>query len=183
MLLGLTGPAGVGKDTVAMLLRDYGFSSYAIASPLKKMLAAAGLREPKTREEKEANLPGRQFSFRKAAQTLGTGWARSLEENFWLILAEQTLFNPAEQELLKHDRLVITDVRFENEAAWLRQRGGKLIHISGRATTVDGEAAKHASEAGIKPIPGDLYLVNDATLAELNGKTCRLLSSIYREMR
>ena len=167
MLLGLTGPAGVGKDTVAMLLRDYGFSSYAIASPLKKMLAAIGLHEPKTREEKEVNLPGRQFSYRKAAQTLGTEWARKLEDAFWL--------NLAEQELRKHDRLVITDVRFENEAAWLRERGGRLIHISGRATTVDGEAAKHASEAGIKPIPGDLYLVNDATLAELNSKISLLL--------
>ena len=175
MLLGLTGPAGVGKDTVAMLLRDYGFSSYAIASPLKKMLSAIGLHEPKTREEKEVNLSGRQFSYRKAAQTLGTEWARNLEDAFWL--------NLAEQELRKHDRLVITDVRFENEAAWLRQHGGRLIHISGRATTVDGEAAKHASEAGIKPIPGDLYLVNDATLAELNGRVSRLLSSIYREMR
>jgi hypothetical protein len=44
---------------------------------------------------------------------------------------------------------VVSDLRFENEAAFIRQRGGVVIHISRESAT---EVNPHVSEAGIGTI-------------------------------
>lgn len=156
-IIGLTGPAGVGKDTVAMLLTTH--AKYAFALPLKQALAILGIDEPASRSEKECVIPGRTYSYRRAAQTLGTEWARNLDPDFWLNLAAaRTAHWP---------RTVFTDVRFENEAAWVRSQGGVIWHISGRKTTVSGEAANHASETPVKFVKGDKTLDNSGSFEEL----------------
>lgn len=167
VLLALTGPAGVGKDTVADLLAGYGYTKYAFATPMKQMLATVGLNEPATREGKEALLPNLPFSYRQAAQRLGTEWARHLDEDFWLKVAESRIGGAA--------RVVISDCRFENEASWIRSRGGRIIHIVGRQTTVTGEAAKHASEFGILKRDSDLLLENNSTIATLHDRVFQLI--------
>ncbi len=79
-LIGVTGPAGAGKDTVGHYLHtDYGFMAFAFASPLKQGLAAMGMPEPSSRELKEQAVPGFEFPWRQAAQTLGTEWGRGLD--------------------------------------------------------------------------------------------------------
>lgn len=159
MLIGLTGPAGVGKDTVAAVLKSMGWYQYAFAKPMKEMLAVVGLHEPPTREAKEAELPGLGFSYRKAAQRLGTEWARELHQDFWLMVAEK--------QIAFYPKVVISDVRFENEAAWLRNMGGTIVHIIGRRTTVQGEEALHVSENGIMQRPQDKILENSGSLSLL----------------
>ena len=46
------------------------------------------------------------------------------------------------------DSVVITDIRFENEAAMVRRMGGTVIHLLGRKADL-GENQQHASEVGI----------------------------------
>ena len=167
MLLGLTGPAGVGKDTVGKFLSGYGYTPYAMAAPLKEMLAVVGLIEPRTREEKEALIPGYPFSYRTASQKLGTEWARAVDPDFWL--------KQAELRVGSAHQVVVTDVRFENEASWVRSRGGRIIHIIGRETTVSGENATHASENGILKHDSDWVLPNGGTLEVLHGRVLQLL--------
>lgn len=166
MLLGISGAAGSGKDTVGdWFAKRCGFQKVAIASNLKAGLAAMGLPEPESRELKEANVPGFGFSWRHAAQALGTEWGRNLDEDLWLKLAElrikhlQALGTPT----------VVTDIRFENEATMIRRLGGCIVHIQGRKVEL-GNLGGHASEQGVVVARGDTILHNDGSIQELESK-------------
>lgn len=155
--VGLAGPAGVGKDTVGSLMTTY--RVYAFAGPLKQALATLSIYEPPSRHAKELNLDGRNYSYRKAAQTLGTEWARKLDKNFWVKLAQT--------KTALASKVVFTDVRFEEEASWIRGQGGVIWHISGRSTTVFGEAADHESERQIQFKDGDKRIDNSGSIQDL----------------
>lgn len=141
MLIGLTGPAGVGKDTAGAILREkFGFKTFAFAEPLKQAMAALGLPEPVDRADKEKPVPGFSFTWRQAIQRLGTECVQGLDKNFWVVTLEKRIEG--------YPLVVVTDVRFPHEAEWLNQQGGYLIGISGRATTITDVASKaHASES------------------------------------
>jgi len=161
MIVGLAGPAGVGKNTVADFL---GYDQDYFAKPIYDMLEAGGFGRPKTQAEKAAIIPGLGISWRTAAQTLGTEWGRYLMHDLWAVLLERRwrTMDPMKKFL------VVTDVRFENEAVFVRQRG-VLVHVKGREPILDGEQAKHASEAGLKAFPLDLTLYNTSGLLDLHG--------------
>ena len=166
-LIGLTGTAGVGKDTVANLLNHlYGFDQDAFAKPLKDMLKVIGIHEPATRKEKEIQLDGFDFSFRKAAQTLGTEWGRTLQDDLWIKIAENKLLQ-AKSNKNEDVRICFSDVRFENEAAMIRKHGGFIFHIVGRETTVSKENSDHRSEFGIKFFPSDIKIDNSSDMDNL----------------
>ena len=156
-VIGLAGPGGAGKDTVAKLL---GFGSIAFAGPLKEGLAAMGFPEPANRDLKEEVIEGYSFTWRKAAQTLGTEWGRMLDPEIWL--------NIAKQRRLKTYLPVIsvTDVRFHNEADWVREHG-MLVHVVGRNTSVKPEHVGHASEHGLLQQSGDWKLDNSGGMEQL----------------
>lgn len=158
-LIGIAGAAGSGKDTVAdYLVANYGFEKISFAKILKDMLAVAGLGEPVNRDDKEKNFPGLDFSFRHAAQTLGTEWGREcIDPDIWVKL---TLRN-----LVQDGKYVISDVRFENEAKAARD-GGFLLHIEGRGVDL-GNLGKHFSEAGIVRKDYDPVIANTCTKASL----------------
>lgn len=168
-IIGLTGSAGVGKNTVASLLAGL-YTPYAFARPLKEALAVLRIYEPSGREAKEQPLQGKPFSYRKAAQTLGTEWARNLDPDFWLNLAAQNT------QHIK--QVVFTDTRFENEAAWIRKQGGVIWHIAGRATTVVGEAANHESEVAVRFQEGDFKLDNSGPIEDLTPAVQELLKAM-----
>lgn len=156
-VIGLTGAGGAGKDTVGGML---GHSMLAFAGPLKQGLAAMGFPEPSSRASKEDLLPGYSFSWRQAAQTLGTEWGRSLQPDIWLAITKSRV------ERMLAAYVVITDVRFHNEADWVRENG-LLVHVKGRRTSLTEEASKHASEHGMLPHAGDYMIRNADTLDDL----------------
>jgi hypothetical protein len=176
-IIGLAGPAGSGKDTVAeMIQRMYGYKRTAFAHTLKNMLAIAGMPEPE-REFKEALLPGLPFSWRQAAQTLGTEWGRSLDPDLWVKL---TMMN-----MEKHPgNYVISDVRFENETAAIREKGGTVVHIHGRRAVMLGDTIKHASEVPLVIHPDDLSVPNAGDLRLLQDWVIVLMSKLlYRKIK
>jgi hypothetical protein len=130
-LIGLTGPAGCGKSTIAQTLS---FSAWVVrhrfAGPLKAMLRTLGLTEAQVDgNEKElscALLGGR--TPRYAMQTLGTEWGRGLlDDDLWL---RATLLQiDATLAETRSPIVVIDDVRFDNEAAAIRTRGGIVIKL------------------------------------------------------
>lgn len=163
-LVGITGKAGSGKDTLAYMM---GFERYAFAMPLKAGLTAMGFPEPE-RKLKETVIPGFKFSWREAAQKLGTEWGRGLQGDIWLAMAERArMACPA-------GVLVITDVRFHNEADWVRDHG-LLVHVEGRQSSiVDPQQQMHASEMGLPHHDDDWVVPNQGSLNDLQVEATKL---------
>ena len=162
-VIGLHGRARSGKDTVAnFILSHRGGYVYSFADPIRAMLVPLGIdmSDPYWQANKEAIIPALGASPRRLMQTLGTEWGRQLiNPELWLIFAKQVLINYG-------PGMVVADVRFENEAAWVRAQGGRVIHIE-RPNTVGVEA--HVSEAGIefKGEEGDFKIINGGSLEDL----------------
>lgn len=160
-LIGIAGRARSGKDTVAnFLIAAIGGYRYSFADPIRSMLAPLGvdMNDPYWQDRKEEIIPALGVSPRRMMQTLGTEWGRELiNPHLWLILANHRLLRDG-------PGMVIPDVRFENEAEWIRRYGGRIIHVY----RTDGrEVEAHASEAGVKRLPEDIQLFNTGTLEEL----------------
>lgn len=172
-LIGLTGKAGSGKDTVAAIIeRLYPSSEFhSFAGPLKDGCAAmfGWNREAldHNREFKEAIDPRYGFSPRYAMQTLGTEWGRDLMgEDVWLN-ALATKYASSESEYF-----VVRDVRFKNEAEWVRKSGGVILYIV-RPDAPDVIA--HPSEDIFPPDPLDIVIDNDGTILDLEDKIAAAL--------
>lgn len=164
-LIGLAAPARAGKDTVGGILRTHAAAqSVAFAEPIRSALRAMipGLTEEHIHGKlKEVEIPWLGKSYRQLAQTLGTEWGRNLiHTELWLKIAEQSI----DSIMAKGLHAVVTDVRFENEAHFIRQKGGEVWHIQrGNIEKVNA----HASEAGVKVAPTDRIIDNNGTLADL----------------
>lgn len=143
MIIGITGLAGSGKDTAAdYLVARYGFEKISFATIMKRMLAVAGLPEPSNRDDKEKLVEGFPFTWRHAAQTIGTEWGRMcLEEDIWVKLTMNSL-DPDKD-------YVVSDVRFDNEARAILVKGGINIKLTGREVDLN-TSASHVSENGLQ---------------------------------
>jgi len=172
-LIGLTGKAGSGKDTAAGFIRNYlgaGCMTIAFAKPIKDALAAMGFPEPTDRSAKEAKVKGFDFTWRQLAQTLGTEWGRQQDSDLWLKLAMQKV-----DHYRKSMDFVLTDVRFENEAAAIRNRGGEIWHITGRQGVLVGCTGAHTSESGVMLHQNDKVIDNRGSMLDLEDSILRAL--------
>lgn len=164
-VIGLTGVAGSGKDTVRTMLEAQGYTGISFADPMRAMLAQllehAGLPEEwlTDRSRKEEPIPWLGFSYRQMAQTLGTEWGRALHPDFWVRIAAMSMGSFPEGF-----RFVISDVRFENEAKLVRDMGGVIWRIERPGI----EAVRaHVSETALASIEADAVLDNSGTLQAL----------------
>jgi len=171
MIIGFTGVAGSGKDTAAdYLVSEYGFTKVSFASILKQMLAVAGLPEPSNRDNKEKNVEGFNFTWREAAQTLGTEWGRSLDENIWVKLTMAKLDSDK--------NYVFSDVRFDNEAKAIIYQNGLVIGIDGRKADL-GANAYHASEKGVDTMWISDFICNNTEIDYLYQRIDMLVDERY----
>lgn len=168
MLIGITGKKGAGKDTAAgALMMALGLKRRPFAGALKAMVRALleyqgvdahtveRMIEGDLKETPSTYLNGR--TPRYVMQTLGTDWGRCfIGEDFWVNVWSRAV------EADK-GRCVVTDVRFDNEAEAIHERGGVVIEV--RRAGANGDA--HASEAGVSTQLVDRILVNDAETPEL----------------
>lgn len=106
------------------------------------------------------------ISPRQVYQEFGTEVCRSVRDTIWL-----------DQAIAKHNAgqsLIVTDVRFANEAAYIRAHG-LLIHVQrDNAVAVAG----HASEAGITFESGDVQINNNGSIEDLRTAACRLAQGV-----
>lgn len=107
-----------------------------------------------------------KISPRKAYQLFGTEWGRqSVCDTIWLDMAPK-------------ENCILTDVRFNNEAEYLKNLNGKIIAIeSNRNTTQEN---KHSSESGVDISYVSATIRNDKgqSIDELKWKVtklCRIL--------
>lgn len=174
-LIGLTGLAGTGKDCAAQYLcQEYGFVQAAFADPIRSMallcLEEAGLDHAWVTERrlKEQPIDGLGISARGLMQTLGTEVGRALHPDLWVRhLGLRLGLDGRQGSAPVHDRIVLSDVRFGNEAAWLRARGGRLVRL--HRDTAAG-VRPHASELQVLDLVPDVDLWNNGpTLHGLHG--------------
>jgi len=171
-IIGITGLAGSGKDTLADMLISTGKNTgirYSFADPVKKaasVMFGVELSRFYDRIIKESTHIFWGISPRKMAQLVGTDMARNVfDDQIWIKRAKIEIQNmPAKSPWLEF--VAIPDVRFENEADFIRENGGKLIHIRRPGQEVIKES-DHESENGVKFKQGDVEFVNGSTLMEL----------------
>jgi hypothetical protein len=177
LLIGLVGRAGAGKSTVAgMLSEDYAFTELAFAEPLLDMVCAlfahAGIDGAWAVERALKEQPTTLgFSYRHLAQTLGTEWGRGLAPDFWVRVMEHRLSSPA----LEGDNLVISDVRFPNEAELITRRGGVLVRVLRNGP---GHTRAHISEQHVDTLPVHTELLNFGSTATLADQVDRLIHTL-----
>jgi hypothetical protein len=181
ILIGLHGLARTGKDTAAnYLASQYAFMAYAFAAPLKTALQLMfNLTEEQLNGAlKEVPLANIGKSPRELMQLLGTEWGRHLVHNdLWLLLARQQLDDALEFNNQWLQGFVINDVRFENEATWIRAQGGTVLHL------LRPDAAPvnpHVSEAGVAIHDNDFVIQNDADLQHLYAQLDHVMLILMR---
>lgn len=177
MLIGLSGAAGAGKDTVAkFLVEKYHFKRYAFADAVRDAALALN---PWIRWSDEFadgahvhdrladiiavegwDVPKRDIpEIRRILQVLGTEVGRQiLGENCWVDIVARKYGDDG------YPNAVITDLRFPNEDEWVVKNGGIKIKIV-RPENPDAIQTAHASES--YTFAHDFELQNDNDLAGL----------------
>lgn len=169
-LIGLTGPAGSGKDSVAGFLSAlHNFEKFALADPIRFAIMGmfgTSYTEMNDRLAKESTIEWIGKSPRQLMQTLGTEWGRKhVADDIWLRIAErkiETIRSANRFESNPIAGIVISDIRFDNEAELLRRLGGQIWHIyrPGTEFRLVGDTAAHPSEAGVIRHDEDIQISN-----------------------
>lgn len=182
MLIGITGKAGSGKTTLGNILVKRRFIDVAFADTLKSAAAiifALPIEYFYDFELKEKPIGFWQLSPRQMLQKLGTEACRNnIDKDIWIKSLEASLsanFSP-------NNDIVITDVRFDNEAEMIRKKGGIVFHIvTSRESQLDDDTKAHASEVEVEFKQGDFLLWNDGTIDDLETEVSWLLNKLEKK--
>ena len=141
MIIGLTGAKGCGKSSVARIInRLHDFEHISFATPIKDMLRVLGLGDAELNDPTIKEIPLDEYGKtpREMMQSLGTEWGR-------MLISGGVWISALRKQLKPQKNYVIDDVRFENEARFVRERGA-VIHVE-RNRLINNDT--HISEAGI----------------------------------
>jgi len=163
-LIGITGKARAGKDTVASMILDmYPSELYNFTKPVKAGLQVMlGLTWAQTDGDlKDTVIDWLGCTPRDLENTLGADWGRDMvHPDIWLIIAKRK-WNMCKSV---GKTLVVTGVRPQNEVEWIREEG-KLVHVY-------RDDAKGGSGHSIESGPSydnsrDLMICNNGSIEEL----------------
>lgn len=176
-IIGLAGPARCGKDTIADVLEEITPGSVerdafadrlkliaAIALGFSEDVGIAGVRRWADRLKTEESLAivgpratvTSKISGREFLQRLGTEGIRG-------VLGTDVLVDAVPFDREGVDLLVLTDVRFENEARAVRDRGGEIWRVYRPGTG----GMTHVSEEPLSTDLIDREIDNSGTIADL----------------
>jgi len=163
IIIGLTGQAGSGKDTIGEYLALHrGFAQDSFAAPIRKALAAMNL-GAQAYDDKDKQIPGVGVSWRVLARSMGTEWGREMiGKSLWVNL----LARRVQTYIARGISLVVTDVRMQNEADYIRANGGQVWRVT-RPGWVPRCDQDHPPEPAVAGIEADVELVNNGTFEEL----------------
>ena len=179
MIIGIAGPIGSGKSTVAKeIAKQLGSNNlFAFADPIKDVVVLLSSCDRAALDEqpiKSELFPDSDVTYRYVMQTFATDWARNMiDADIWLNHMKRRV------QCAKGD-VIIQDVRFENEASFIRDNGGVIVHIrdpkmappTARKSPIarkweqfknriTGSPNAHVSEVGLKFKDGDLVFKNE----------------------
>lgn len=99
---------------------------------------------------------------RRTLQNLGET-VRADDPDFWLRIARDKISTADRWSL----PVVVSDVRYTNEANALRAAGALMVRIERPGASAGGEAARHVSEVDLDDYPADVTVPNAGTLDDL----------------
>lgn len=145
MIIGLSGYAQSGKDTAAELLcLNYGYTRRAFADPMREALLRLNPKIDSITHVSHLvddygwDIAKKNPEVRRLLQHMGTEVGRSMfGENFWV---DRTFAG-----LKSEDKVVISDVRFPNEADAIKAMGGVVWRIIRKSVdAVNPHPSEHA---------------------------------------
>lgn len=174
-LIGITGRATAGKDSVGhILVEEHGYTRFAFADALKSMALALDPIisfdedvcddvQPKRLGDIVTNLGWEVAKtspeVRRLLQVLGTEGVRDhIGEDAWIRAAGMKMRRAGWPD----SRIVLTDVRFPNEAMFVREHGGEMWRVERDVPKLD-----HASESQVDALRVDFTICNDGPLSAL----------------
>jgi len=165
ILIGLGYRALSGKDTVGeYLCSRHDFGTRAFAASLKRVTGIIVNANPWEDDFKES-VTNLGITGGQALQQIGVK-LREIDKDIWIKALDLS------DSLAGHDRIVVTDVRFENEAAEIRRLGGVLVEVWRPGLPEDD----HVSEQEGRRIKWDYVLDNSGTLDELYKRVDAMLT-------
>ena len=172
-IIGITGRKFNGKDTLGNILHEkYGYKCIAFADPLKNCCKAIFhfTNEQLYGNEKEKIDNNWKTTPRIILQFVGTELLRNQMEkilpdigcNIWIKSFETQI-----EQMIKIDpclKIVVTDIRFQNELDCVKNLGGKIIKII-KPDVINTDS--HVSENNIDNFIVDHVIINDGTIDDL----------------
>jgi hypothetical protein len=189
MIIGLSGYAQVGKDTIGKaLVEGYGFTRFAFADALKECVYR--LNPIVVAENAPDYVPRGPYlvthrvqdyvdslgweeakkypEVRRLLQVMGTEAGRQvLGDNIWV---DAVLNKVGSRDV------VITDCRFPNEAQAVKERGGHVVRVV--RPGVDAVNA-HPSETSLDDWPFDRIVINGGSMDDVE----TLASDLYDDLK
>lgn len=185
-LIGICGRARHGKGEVAAILVELGFTEAQFSSPLKELLLHMDPLIPYEGDQLIPPYPYKRLSeiveevgldeaktmpeVRRLLQTLGNGAREIVHPDTWV----EGFKYRHRDKLLIGEKLVVSDMRYPNEAAIVRDLGGEVWKVV--RPDFDnglGELTANASETSVDDIHPNLTILNDNTLESLRHKVRR----------
>lgn len=176
-----------GKSTVASVFEQHGYSHISFAHPGKLMLynllQSLGYDQNEAFDMLEGNkkaeiIPELQVTPRFLMQSLMGEWARGMvHEDIWVKAAKERIkkINPGSDGVR---RIIIDDLRFFNEKAWIQSENGITIKVQRSSYRPDG----HMSEGALELQSFDYIIDNDGTIDTLRQRTYNIIHEIRNAM-
>jgi hypothetical protein len=188
MIIGLTGKARSGKDTIGGHLVDrYGFIKVSLAEPIKRVVqdvfCLTDLQTYDEIEREKAIERWPDWTPRKLFQFVGTESFRELiDPQIWV----KSLWFRVQDELKSNPdaHFVVTDLRFPDELDYLKDVTGTDIVFKTIKVTrpnCDGNVgiSGHATES--HDLITDFTIANDSDIAALHSKVLAIVGNITVE--
>jgi len=180
MIIGLSGYARSGKDTVAgMLMGLHGYERVAFADKIRELLyemdplvmhnymdfRLQDVIDSKGWETAKTEFP----EVRRLLQDLGVGARKLFGDTFWV---DQVVGQFGNAWWGYDKNVVVTDVRFTNEAQDIKGKGGQIWRINRPGTEAIND---HVSEHDLDGWDFDVVIENDSDMPALIKKIKTLI--------
>jgi hypothetical protein len=175
MIIGLSGYAQSGKDSTAELLcLNYGYRRVSFAEPMRVALMRLNPKLDSITTLQQLvddygwDMAKHNPEVRRLLQVFGTDVGRSMfGEDFWIKIALR--------DLRQDERVVVSDVRFPNEAEAIKKLGGTMWRINRHNHS---PVNSHPSERSMDNYMFNHVIYNDGTLDDLSDEVFMLAKEL-----
>ena len=174
VIIGLSGYASAGKDSVAQILVEkFGYKRMAFADAIRDILYTLdpltnnGLHLRTVVDDYGWDLAKQDNEIRRLLQVLGTEVGRN-------VFGDDVWVDVLISKLEPMDKVVITDVRFPNEARELHNLAGEIWRVNREGVSAINE---HVSESQMDEYNFDKIIDNNGSLEDLEHAIVELIEA------